>query len=72
MTVLASLFVGFYKVREMIAAAADKSDLGLDLDVDLDLGLDLDLGVAVAVDNFEVGESDVAVGVADKEFLIKY
>ena len=71
-TVLASLFVGFYKVREMIAAAADKSDLGLDLDVDLDLGLDLDLGVAVAVDNFEVGESDVAVGVADKEFLIKY
>ena len=65
-TVLASLFVGFYKVREMIAAA-DKSDV----DLDLDLGLDLDLDMDMAESDVGVGV-DKDVGVADKEFLIKY
>ena len=58
-TVLASLFVGFYKVREMIAAEVYNSDV-----------------YNSDVDNFDVDKSDVdvavAVGVADKEFLIKY
>jgi MtN3 and saliva related transmembrane protein len=64
-TVLASLFVGFYKVREMIAAGVDKSDVDNSDVEDFDLNKsDLD------VDNFDLEKSDV--GGADKEFLIKY
>jgi len=59
-TVLASLFVGFYKVREMIAAGVDKSDVD-NSDVDKS-----------DVEDFDLEKSDVGGGGADKEFLIKY
>jgi len=66
-TVLASVFVGFYKVREMIAAGVDKSDVDNSDVEDFDLNKsDLD------VDNFDLEKSDVGGGGADKEFLIKY
>jgi hypothetical protein len=42
-TVLASLFVGFYKVREMIAAGVDKSDVDNSDVEDFDLNK-LDVG----------------------------